>query len=300
MALNQLTFRDLEYLITVAEQLHFGSSARKLGVSQPTLSEQVKKCELLFGHTLFERSHKGVRLTKKGEEALPKIKQIWLSGENLFQELTREARPLSGEFHLGIIATLAPYLTPHLLPRLKKDYSELRLFLKEGLTDELLNDVVEGKLDAVIASRTFDLKPFQAWDLFFEPFLYATAQKIKDDKIQMNQISQERLMLLTEGNCLTDETWQFCFRSKPKNPDQAQATSLETLRQMIALNLGDSFFPSLAVHSNPLASKLVYYYPFKDKKIGREIVLVTRAGYADLESMRALSSLIKKEMSVIL
>lgn len=296
MNINQLTFRDIEYLITVAELLHFGESAKKLHVSQPTLSEQIKKCEGLFGKSIFERGSKYVKLTPEGEVLIPELKRIWLEASKLTNIIDVSTDPLSGEFKLGIIATLAPYLTPYILLELKKQYPKLSLFLFEGLTDHLLSLLQDGKLDAVIASKTFSLDSYLVYDLFFEPFFYGTTHKLDSHVLTLGDVKKDQLLLLEEGNCLTDETLELCFRSKPKNNIKTQATSLETLRQMVALGLGDSFFPLLSVKSNNISKKLIQYYPFKDHKLGRSIIFVTRNSYPNKDNIRLFVQLIKKEI----
>src|SRR5438874_4452181 len=171
MNISWLTLRDLQYLVSVADHGHFGKAAAACNVSQPALSAQIRKIEDVLGMQLFERTNRRVAITQPGQMVANQARVVLEEAAKL-GEFSRSAQErLSGSLRLGAIATVGPYLMPHLLAPLRKAYPKLDLFLQEGLTDQLLAELKAGRLDAVIASDTFDDPSLRSVPLFFEPFV---------------------------------------------------------------------------------------------------------------------------------
>jgi LysR family hydrogen peroxide-inducible transcriptional activator len=300
MQISQLTLRDLEYLVAVNEELHFGRAAEKLNVSQPTLSEQIKKLELNLGVRIFERSHRNVQTTIQGQEIIEIAYRIIREAQQLIKTAQQQKTPLSGEFHIGAIATVGPYYFPYIIGPLKKAFPQLELIIHEGLTDDLLEMLARGELNAVIASRTFDEKNFRVYSLYKEPFQLACspdyAIKTKDGMVSVKDIDHEKILLLTEGNCLKDEVQNFCKLTRSRHSSKVQSSSLETLRHLIAAGNGITLFPELAITEHKKLKGLVRYYPFIEKSAQREIVLVTREEYAKPEEIRLLLQKLKQHL----
>ncbi|MGE0616825.1 MAG: LysR family transcriptional regulator, partial [Bacteriovoracia bacterium] len=173
MNLPAISLRDLEYLVAVAEHGHFGRAARACHVSQPALSGQVKKAEEILGQTVFERTNRRVSLTDPGRAIVQQAKVVLEEARRLAQLGATRRGPFDGHLSLGAIASVGPYLLPHLLRPLRKHYPQLQLVIKEGLTETLIEDLRAGALDAAIASPTFDSHGLHEFPLFFEPFLLA-------------------------------------------------------------------------------------------------------------------------------
>ena len=298
MNVSQLTMRDLEYLVAVSEDLHFGRAAHRLHVSQPTLSEQIKKLEFQLDVKLFERSKRVVKLTPQGVELLESARQILREAELFIKLAKHKKAPLTGEFHLGAIATVGPYYLPYIIAPIRKAFPQLELIIHEGLTDELLFKLDKGELNAVIASRTFDEKNYRLYSLYQEPFWVAAPThsdlKIKNGKVSVKDIEADHLLLLSEGNCLKDEVLNFCRLSKNKTSTKMQSSSLETLRHLVATGAGYTFIPELAMTDDRRLKGLISYYPFSEKSAYREIVLVSREHYARPDEIRLFYQKLKE------
>ncbi len=302
MDINQLSLRDLEYLITISEELHFGRAAHRLHVSQPTLSEQIKKLEAHLDVKFFERTNRSVSLTPQGEELTEIARKILKEAQMFIRIAKKKKHPLCGEFHLGAIATVGPYFLPYIIAPLRKSFPELELIIHEGLTDDLLAKLDQGELNAIIASRTFDEKRYRVYSLYNEPFWLAAPSELpvnlKNGKVSVRDVSEENLLLLTEGNCLKDEVLNFCGLNRNRSSLQKQSSSLDTLRYLVASGNGYTFFPELAINDDKKLRSLIKYYPFAEKSAFREIVLVTREQYQKPEEIRLLFSKLKENLPI--
>jgi LysR family hydrogen peroxide-inducible transcriptional activator len=298
MQLSQLSLRDLEYVLTVAETLHFNQAALKLGVSQPTLSEQIKKLETMLDIKIFERTNRLVKITSQAQPFLNQAQKVLQEATQLINISKQSTSPLSSEFKLGVIATVAPYYLPYIIKPLKKAYPKLQLLIQEGHTDELLRDLSDGKLNAVIASRTFDENSYRLYSLYHEPFVFASSliNKEKNEKpISIKQIDLSNLILLTDGNCFKDEVLNFCRMTK-NNSTKLQATGLETLQHLIASDNGTALIPKFAISHNKKLKSLINYQPFVEKNAQREIVLISREQYSNPNEIRLLAQILKRHI----
>jgi LysR family hydrogen peroxide-inducible transcriptional activator len=299
MNISQLSIRDLEYIVQVAHDLHYGKAAITLHVSQPTLSEQIKKLESLLGLKIFERSKKSVQVTPQGLELIITAKKILVLAHDFISAAKEIAHPLVGKFRLGAIATVGPYFLPYVIGPLKKSYPKLELMLEEGMTADLLEKLDNAQIDAVIASRTFDEKKYRVYTLFKEPFwLVAPVEKkinTRAGKVSITNIDKSELILLKDGNCLKDEVLNFC--SITKDPTSAiQATSIETLLYLVAGGNGLTFIPELAISTHKKIRSLLKFYAFAEKNVAREIVLVTRETHPRPEEIRLLYKKLKEHL----
>ncbi|MCM2279816.1 MAG: LysR substrate-binding domain-containing protein [Oligoflexia bacterium] len=281
MKITWLTLRDLEYLVAVAEHRHFGRAAESCHVSQPTLSAQIRKTEEFLKVEVFERTNKRVSITSRGEEIVRQARHVLEEAEKIAVIAQRASEPLSGPFRLGAIATMGPYLLPHLLGPLRKAFPKLELRLVEGLTDGLLEDLRAGRLDAVLAARTFDPAGLRVQSLYDEPFVvlapvgHPLAAKAEASPSDLNA---SQMVLLADGHCLRDQTVELCPSNRRGNIRDFHATSLETLRHLVATGAGYTLIPLLAVREDARLKNLVRYIHLRGKKVGREVILVSRPG----------------------
>lgn len=298
MNISALTLRDLEYLVAVAEQEHFGKAATACHVSQPALSGQIKKVEDFLGVRLFERSNRNVSVTPVGQRIVSQARVV-LEEARKIADLARADKqaPLTGQLRLGAIATLGPYYLPHVLAPLRKSFPKLELHLKEGLTDGLLADLRAGTLDVALASPTFQDDAFRVIPLFVEPFLLAAPKGHElstKPSLRSSDLKAAEMVLLEDGHCLKDQTLELCPANRRGNIRQYHVTSLETLRHLVATGLGYTLIPLLAAGDEPRLKNLITYRAFDGKPVGREIVLVCRKRYPRMSDIDTLAEFLKK------
>lgn len=296
MNISWITLRDLEYLVAVAEFQHFGKAAKHCHVSQPSLSTQIKKIEDVLGVTLFERTNRRVSITPVGQRVTLQAQTVLQEAQQIAAVLGKDTKPMSGEFKLGTIATLGPYYTPYFLGPIRKQFPDLNLILREGLTHQLLAELKAGNLDAVLAAPTFDETGFKTFPIFFEPFVLATPKghALSHKKpLKGSDLKATEMVLLEDGHCLRDQTIETCHTNRRGNIKQFHATSIETLRHLVASGLGYTLLPKLAVKDHPMKD-LVDYREFEQTTIGRDIILVCRESYPKLEQIKLLTEFLKK------
>lgn len=270
-----MTLQDLRYVVAIAEHGHFGRAAAACDVAQPTLSIQVKQLERQLGVTLFERTTKSVSVTAIGAEIVARARHVLAEVDAILSVGQLRSGPLSGDFSLGVIPTLGPYVLPWLVPALKHDYPALHLVLREDLTDPLLERLGSHRLDAALLALPLPNDRLQTLPLFDEPFWFAAPKQRTPDPgvMREEELRGQPLLLLTEGHCLRDQALAICGTSAREPDSDFRATSLETILQMVATGLGSTLLPAMAcpgvrarpVSIRPLAAGL-----------GRRIGLVWR------------------------
>lgn len=247
-----MNIRDLKYLVAVADMEHFGQAALRCHVSQPTLSMQLKKLETELGVQFFERSNKSVMITPIGK-ALAEQAAIILNELNTLKQIANNAKdPFSGEFRLGIIPTIGPYLLPDIFRIIKKHLPRIDLVVFENKTEVIVEELRAGSLDAVILALPLPSEGLSTHALFEEAFLLALPKHhplTKKSKIHIQDLKKEGLLLLEEGHCLRDQALEACeFLVKEKAG--FKATSLETLRHLVASGMGITLLPEMATQKN--------------------------------------------------
>jgi LysR family hydrogen peroxide-inducible transcriptional activator len=278
MSCAGLSLRDLEYLVAVGEQKHFGRAAESCGVSQPALSGQIRKIEDLLQITVFERDRRRVMITRKGEVVLRQAKRVLQEARRLLELARGWDEPLAGPLALGAIATLGPYLFPYVLSHLRRQFPRAELVLSEGRTAELLERLHLGELDAVLLSLPIHREGMASRPLFFEPFLLVHPPDHPLSQLHpltVDGLATDRLLLLEEGHCLRDQALALCGAMGAS--ERRHATGLETLRHMVAAGAGYSILPALAATPHAMLDGLVSYTPFDDLAAGRMIALVWRS-----------------------
>jgi LysR family hydrogen peroxide-inducible transcriptional activator len=274
-----MNIRDLKYLVALQDHQHFGKAADACFVSQPALSMQIKKLEEHLGVQLLERTNKSVMFTTVGD-ALTARARLVLSQVDEMKELAKQSvDPFSGELRLGIFPTLAPYLLPRISPKISKKLPRLSLFLLEEKTNILLEKLQQGKIDAAILALPIDVNGLVSVPLFDEEFMLAVpvAHELAKRKfIKAEELSHHPLLLLEDGHCLREQALSFCYRVQAEENQRFRATSLETLRYMVAAGVGVTLMPKLACRANDG----VAYITFKTPKPMRSIGMVWRASTA--------------------
>ena len=294
-----MTLQELKYLVALAEHGHFGKAAESCFITQSTLSTQIKKLEDFLGVTLFDRSLKRVTPTPIGKEILQAGRNIVEEADRI-RELSKHAQdPMSRTIHLGVIPTLGPYYLPHALTLVHKKHPGLRMLLREEMTPQILEHLLDGKLDAGLLALPVTDDSLRVEPLFYEPFyaaLPAGHALAKHAVLKVSDIMGEKLLLLDEGHCLRDQALDVCG-SGSRGREEVRATSLETLRQMVGMGLGLTLLPALSVDAGPRVNrKAVEVRPFKTPPPGRTIALVWRKRAPFPETFERLAQTLKNSL----
>jgi LysR family transcriptional regulator, hydrogen peroxide-inducible genes activator len=284
-----MTLKELRYLVALADQGRFGRAAEACHVGQPTLSTQLKKLEDYLGVTLFERNKHYLLPTPVGEHIIERAR-IALDVVEQIRQLARQGDdPMDGSLRLGVIPTLGPYLVPHLIPTIREAYPKLRLFLREDLTANLLERLRQGRLDALLLALPVHGDDLECVELFREPFVMAlpAGHPLEENReIEEHELAGQNVLLLEEGHCMRDQALAICGTTTTDDREELKATSLETLRQMVAAGVGCTLLPALAtLQIRPFVAPVPYRvigiawrhrYP-REKTIKRlaEVVLTT-------------------------
>lgn len=247
-----MNLKDLTYLVAVADTGTVRAAAQRCGIAQPTLSIQLAKLEAELDCTLFERGRRGVTPTEQGLVAIEKARQIIDLVADLKQGCRHRGEPLAGPFKLGLIMTVGPYLMPDVLPMLRKHYPTTEFLLREDITPNLVARLKRGELDAAVLSRPVFDAGLHLFDFYEEPLRLIAPKDhplAGTDPVTHAQLRKHRMLLLEDGHCLRDQTVSACrlFTSGKPAPDEVQATTVESLRQMVAAGIGVSVLPELAV-----------------------------------------------------
>jgi len=290
-----IKLRELEYLDAIERFKHFGKAAEACHVSQPTLSGQIIKLEEQLGVTLIERHRRNIMLTPAGNQLLAKARKVLNAAHDLEVTAKTLGDPLSGEMHLGLIPTLAPYLLPHIMPDLITGLPRMEFYLHEGQTADLVQSLDKGHLDALILPWLEDMKDFDAYHLFDEPFVLAMNKKhalAKKKRVKLEDLKGCHVLTLEDGHCLRNQALGYCFSAGADEDKRFQATSLETLRYMVASGIGITLLPKLSVIDQRESNDIVYI-PFQQPQPSRRIVLLIRQNYTRVETVREIVGLVR-------
>ncbi|HET8726128.1 MAG TPA: LysR substrate-binding domain-containing protein, partial [Alphaproteobacteria bacterium] len=265
--IRTITLKQLRYLVAVADARHFGQAASACNISQPSLSAQIQQLEEALGVKLFERTKRRVAPTLLGDAMAERARKVLADVDQIVAMAHTTARPLAGPFRLGVIPTLGPYLLPRIMPRLRRAYPDLLLYLREDLTERLLERLLRGQLDAALLALPVDRPGLIEQPLFDEPFLVAAPcghpLAVRREVCQADLIA-ENLLLLEDGHCFRDQALEVCRMSGRPTEDGFAATSLETLREMVAGGIGVTLLPSLACIGRPATDDAVTVLPFAE------------------------------------
>jgi LysR family hydrogen peroxide-inducible transcriptional activator len=286
-----LKLKDLRYLVAVADTRHFGRAAERSFVSQPTLSAQLKKLEEYLGVQLIERAPKRVQLTAAGEQIVERARRI-LDASDEIVELARGHRdPLAGRLRVALLPTIGPYLLPSVAGRLRKQLPRLELMLYEYQTDPMLEKLHSGEIDVGILALPVPLEGLESRELYREPFtvaMPATHKLAQRGTIRVDDLSDETLLLLEDGHCLRDQALDICSGTGVHEKQDFRATSLETLRQMVAAGVGITLLPELAGRGAYGNARGVAIRPFAKPVPTRTVGAVWRKSTARREAILAL------------
>ena len=271
-----MNLRDLKYLVAVAEHRHFGRAAESCHVSQPTLSTQIRKLEEFLGVTLIERNNRQVLLTPIGERIIEQAARVLRESDQLVKMAAQARDPYGGQFRLGVIPTIAPYLLPRILPVMRDAFPELEIQLVEAQTAVITRELRAGQLDALILALPVEEDGVVSVPLYAEPFYVAVSDRhrLQDRKqLAQSELEDAEVLLLEDGHCLRDQALEACKQSGAVENTNFSATSIETLRHMVSADIGITLMPELAMEAEPRG---VRYVPFEGEPPHRVVGMVWR------------------------
>ncbi|MDH5190466.1 MAG: DNA-binding transcriptional regulator OxyR [Gammaproteobacteria bacterium] len=291
-----MNLRDLEYLVAVEEECHFHRAAERCFVSQPTLSGQLKKLEQELDILLVDRNNRQVVMTEAGQVIAEQARKVLLEARAIKEIASTFHDPMAGELHVGLIPTVAPYLLPVIMPVLKKSYPKLKLWLHEQQTAVLLKQLRKAELDLLILALPVETNEFSEIDLFNESFVLAVPkdeQLAKKKTIRLSDLDNREMLLLEEGHCLRGQALDVCFAAGASEQSGFQATSLETLRHMVAEGMGMTLLPELSVPKKVRKDDTIRYLPFTNPQPSRRIGMLYRKGSYREETFFNMAGVIK-------
>ena len=290
------TLKQLQYLVALRTHGHFGRAADACFVTQSTLSAGIKELESLIGVTLVERTKRVVRFTPLGVRVAEKAQRILREAEELADMVRAAGKPLSGELRMGVIPTIAPFLLPTLLPRLRQQWPDLRLYLREETSQAACDSLHRGVLDCVLLALPYRCGEVDSVTLFEDRLLIAFPPGAADDLpdvVAPAVIDEDKLLLLEDGHCLKDHALAACNRPELRAEASIMGTSLHTLVQMVDNGLGMTLVPEMAVRAGILENTGVEARALKADHAFRRIALVWRKGSPREKEFRLLADALK-------
>ena len=276
-SLQDVSLRQIQYAVAVADTLGFRRAAERCGVSQPTLSAQIQQLEDVLGVQLFERDRRQVLLTAAGEEVVKRARRVLVDTEDLLAVATRARDPFAGTFRVGVIPTIAPYFLPEVTQILAATYPQLRLVFREERTEETVRGLWAGSLDAGIVALEADLGALDHAVIATDPFVVALPKDhalTKKKRIAQADLDDHEVLLLEDGHCFRSQALAVCAKAGAREMD-LRATSLATLVQMVAGGDAVTLLPELAVSVENRRAQLEIR-PFASPIPSRTIALVWR------------------------
>ncbi len=275
------SLRQLRHLVALADIGHFGRAAAATHVTQSTLSASLMALEELLGAPLVDRTSRKVVFTPLGNEVVLRARKLLIDAEDLALAAKAAAEPLSGLLKLGAIPTIGPFLLPAVLPKLRRQFPRLKLYLREDLTARLLDLLERGELDVALIALPYEAPNIEARALFDDPFVVAMTKD--DPRARLRRISPQALgdgplLLLAEGHCMRGHALTACRLPRSLDSEALEATSLLTLVQMVESGLGTTLLPQLAIDGGLLRGAKVITRPLEASAEKRSIGLAWRKG----------------------
>ncbi|MBC2887041.1 LysR family transcriptional regulator [Ochrobactrum sp. CM-21-5] len=293
------TIRQMRYFDALASTLHFRKAAELVHVSQPALSAQIAEMEATTGAPLFERSQRQVIMTELGKQLLPGVQAI-LRELHTLEEITAQSRGLlQSRLRLGIIPTVAPYLVPILIPLLREKHPSFHLQLRESVTARLLEELLTGEIDAIVAALPIEDDRLAYLKLFDDRFLIATSNNdrtVLSSPMTQDNVALDRLLLLEEGHCMRDQALAICSLPSQRQLVKYGATSMTTLLQMVSHGMGLTLIPEIAVRAEARSNHM-RIVPFEGEQPKREIALFWRRQSMRRKDFQALAECILESAS---
>jgi LysR family hydrogen peroxide-inducible transcriptional activator len=296
------TLTQLEYIVTVEKLRHFGKAAEACHVSQPSLSMQIQKVEEELGIVIFDRTKKPILPTAKGQRFIDQAKVLLRENQRLIQISKQDSSEVSGDFHLGVIPTLAPYLLPLFIEDFSKNYPKVQLKIDEMKTDDIVRDLKDDALDAAILATPLNENGLKEKVLFYEEFsLYVGAEHSlsKRKRVREEELDGREMWLLQDGHCLRNQVVKICSirgESGVFKNIRFEGGNLETLRYLVKNSNSYTLIPQLFANTLPEAEKKNLVKEFEQPTPSREISLVCRRDQWKADILFALEKILLRNL----
>lgn len=299
-----MTLTELKYVIAVARMRHFGRAAESCFVSQPSLSVAIRKLEEELGVTIFERRTSDISITPIGQQIVEQAQRVLDESRRIIDIAQNGHDPLAAPLRLGVILTIAPYLLPNLLTELSDSCSQMPLYLEESFTDELLEKLRSGQIDAAIMADTIHGTGMMAQTLYQEEFVVAVPSHhpwVNRNFVNADELKDQTMLLLGSGHCFRDQILGICpdlnRRTKSDRSEvqhTVEGSSLLTICHMVAQGLGITVLPASAVPYLTGPSSRLKILPFKQPAPSRRVILVWRKSYTREAAIQAIAAAVRK------
>ena len=289
------TLKQLQYLVALRDIGHFGRAAEACFVTQSTLSAGIRELETLIGITLVERTRRVVRFTPLGERIADKARRVLREAEELGDMARAAGQPLSGEMRMSVIPTIAPFMLPQILPRLRRDYPDLKLYLREEPSGAACEGLHQGRTDCVLLALPFACGDVEAARLFEDRLFLAYPKgelSPPPSGVRPSDIDESRLLLLEDGHCLKDHALAACNRPEIRAEATMLGTSLHTIVQMVDNGLGMTILPEMALDAGILERTHIAAAPLAADNPSRGVALVWRKASPREKDFRLLAKVL--------
>lgn len=297
-ALKRLpTLIQLRHLVAIADSGHFTSAAEATLVTQSTVSASIRELEALLGATLIERTKRTVRLTTLGQEVTSRARTLLRDAGDLVDLAEAAGEPLTGALRLGIIPTISPFLLPRVLPSLRRAFPDLKLYLREDKSANLVESLAGGDLDLLVLAFPFPTPRLETHIFADDPFWIAFPKGhplTQKERIQIRDLKKENLLLLEEGNCLRDH---ILAAGAAVSASDYEASSLHTMIQMADNGLGLTVLPKMAIDAGLVRGTRLEVRPLDGKNASRTIGFAWRKSSPRAADFTLLSDFFRDELA---
>ncbi len=287
--------KQLQYYVALVEHQHFGRAAEASFVSQSAFSNAIKELEATLNAQLVDRTNRQVTITATGQQVATQARLVLADIEDLVETAAGGKKPLTGTLRLGVIPTIAPFLLPRILPRLRKQYPELKLYLTEDQTQNIYERLMDGELDVLLLALPWEMRGVEVAPLYKDPFRLACREgtdRVDPDNYRFNRLDADSILLLEDGHCLRDHALAACKIRNTQKVQPFAASSLLTLVEMVDADLGITFLPAMADNSQLLRNTRVKLYPLAETSY-RQIGLSWRKGSNRVDEFKLLGKFLR-------
>lgn len=295
MNMNLPSTKQLQYFTALVETEHFGRAAEASHVSQSAFSNAIKELETRLGVQLVDRTNRHVTITAIGQLIAPMARLALHDIQDIVETASGGRRPLCGELRLGVIPTVAPFLLPKVLPKLRRRFPELRLLLVEDQTENIYQRLMAGELDVLLLALPWEMRGAEHKVLFRDPFRLACRKgtdRVDPENYRLSRLDANSVLLLEDGHCLRDHALAACKIRNTQKIQSFAASSLLTLVEMVDADLGITFLPEMARNSSLLKNTSVQLHPLPDSSY-RNIGLAWRQGSGRVDEFEMLGDFIE-------
>jgi LysR family hydrogen peroxide-inducible transcriptional activator len=291
------TVKQLRYFVALTETEHFGRAAEACFVSQSAFSNAIQELETLLEVQLVDRTNRSVTITAMGQQIATQARLCLRDVESLVEMARGQREPLTGELHLGIIPTIAPFLLPAALPKLRRKHPKLELYLHEDQSQRIYERLMDGELDVILLAFPYDMRGVDTLPLFKDRFALAYRQgtnRVDPDNYRFNRLDADSILLLEDGHCLRDHALAACKIRNTQKIRRIGASSVLTLVEMVDADLGITFLPEMARDSAIMKNTRVRMRPLEENSF-RTIGLAWRKGTDREEEFRMLGDFLAQQ-----